>query len=72
MNAVPHREINALVDLVDLKWLLAGEGFHLQVERLQNDPGYADLVFEAAARSRHAILRHVAARVRRQMSAAAA
>jgi hypothetical protein len=30
-----------LVDIIQLKWLLAGVGIHIHVERLQNDPSYA-------------------------------
>ena len=53
----------ALLDIVDLKWLLAGEGLHLHVERLQCDTEYARRVFEAAAGSPNAALRSVALRV---------
>lgn len=30
-----------LVDIIQLKWLLAGVGIHIHVERLLNDPSYA-------------------------------
>jgi hypothetical protein len=43
MNAVSAHEMNALdlVDIIDFKWLMAREGHHVHVERLQNDPLYA-------------------------------
>jgi hypothetical protein len=65
MNAVSHDENAAvsLVELVDLKWLLAGEGVHLHVERLQRDLVYARRVLETAAASSNEALRRVAARV---------
>ena len=56
-----------LVEIVDLKWLLAGEGLHLHVERLQQDSEYARRMLDAAAASRNAALRAVAERVRRQL-----
>jgi hypothetical protein len=54
----------ALVEIVELKWLLAGEGLHLHIERLQNDPEYARRILELAATSRNEALRAAAARVR--------
>jgi hypothetical protein len=70
MNALSHRETQALslVEIIDLKWLLAGEGLHLHVERLQRDPVYARRVLDAAAQSSNTALRDVAARVRRRLS----
>ena len=67
MNAFSQREAHALalVDIVDLKWLLAGEGLHVHVERLQKDTAYARTVLEAAARSRNIALPAVALRVRK-------
>ena len=67
MNALSHRETDALtlVEIIDLKWLLAGEGLHLHVERLQNDPAYARGILDAAATSANAALRAVATRVRK-------
>ena len=69
MNALSHRETDALalVEIIDLKWLLAGEGLHLHVERLQRDPAYARQVLDTAARSPNAALRDVAARLRKQL-----
>lgn len=67
MNALSHRETDALtlVEIIDLKWLLAGEGLHLHVERLQKDPAYARGILDAAALSGNQALRTVAVRVRK-------
>ncbi|MBI5717463.1 MAG: hypothetical protein HZC37_07230 [Burkholderiales bacterium] len=74
MNALSHRETDALalVEIIDLKWLLAGEGLHLHVERLQKDPAYARGVLAAAAASKNPALREVALRVRKLLGADAA
>lgn len=66
LNALPdpERRAVALVDIIDLKWLLAGEGVHLHVERLQCDPGYAAAVLAQADRSGNPALRAAAGRVR--------
>ncbi|MBL8342953.1 MAG: hypothetical protein JNL30_15910 [Rubrivivax sp.] len=67
MNVLSHPETAALalIDIVDLKWLLAGEGVHLHVERLQRDEAYARGILDAAAQSGNAALPTVARRVRR-------
>jgi len=67
MNALSHRETDALslVDIIDLKWLLAGERLHLHVEKLQNDPVYARGILDAAGTSPNPALRSVAERVRK-------
>jgi hypothetical protein len=69
MNAIlpPESDAVALVDVIDLKWLLAGEGVHLHVERLQRDPAYARELLDKAARSPNPALPAVAERVRRQL-----
>lgn len=54
----------ALVEIVELKWLLAGEGLRLHVERLQSDPEYARRILEMADSSKNGALRAAAARVR--------
>jgi hypothetical protein len=53
-----------LVDVIDLKWLLAYEGIRLHVERLQSDVGYADAVLALASQSPTLALRAAAARLR--------
>jgi cell division protein FtsL len=64
---ISHREVSdmALVEIVELKWLLAGEGVRLHVERLQSDAEYARLILDRASASKSSILRSAAARVRR-------
>jgi cell division protein FtsL len=64
---ISHREVTAmaLVEIVELKWLLTGEGVHLHVERLQSDPEYARQILDRAAASKTSTLRNAAARVRR-------
>ena len=70
MNAVPPSETGALslVEIIDLKWLLTGEGIHLHVERLQSDPAYARGILDGAATSANAALRAVAGRVRKLLA----
>jgi predicted DNA-binding protein (UPF0251 family) len=69
MNASSQTEHEALrlVDIVELKWLLAGEGLHVHVERLQSDPDYARQCLQAAERSENATLRQVAAKLRARL-----
>lgn len=62
----------ALVEIVELKWLLAGEGLHLHVERLQSDPEYARRILDLAATSKNPALRLAAARVREGLTRDAA
>ncbi len=57
----------ALVEIVELKWLLAGEGLHLHVERMQTDQEYARRILDAADASANAALRNAAARVRARL-----
>ena len=54
----------ALVEIVELKWLLSREGLHLHVERLQSDQEYARRILDAASASKDESLRAAAARVR--------
>ncbi len=72
MNAFipPERRGFPLVDVIDLKWLLAGEGIHLHVERLQSDPAYAAQVLAQAATSANEALRKAAAKLAGQAPAA--
>jgi hypothetical protein len=35
------QEFPGLIDLVDFKWMMAGEGHVVHLERLQSDPVYA-------------------------------
>lgn len=54
----------SLVEIIELKWLLAGEGIRLHVERLQSDSAYARRALDAAAASASPALRAVALRLR--------
>jgi hypothetical protein len=69
-NTLTEPAVLKLVDIVHLKWMLAGEGLHVHVERLQSDPGYAHECLCAAERSANATLRKVAAGLRTRLSAA--
>jgi predicted DNA-binding protein (UPF0251 family) len=71
MNASSVSEDRALrlVDIVELKWMLAGEGLHVHVERLQSDPVYARECLLAAERSGNATVRQVASRLRARLDA---
>ena len=62
MNAVTATEHRALslVEIIDFKWLMAGDGHHVHVERLQTDPVYATECLALAAASRIAALRTTA------------
>ena len=61
-----------LVDIVHLKWMLAGEGLHVHVERLQKDPAYASDCLNAADRSTNATVRKAASSLRARLGHAAA
>ena len=67
MNAISQHEpdVLALVEIIDLKWLLTGEGVHLHVERLQRDPAYARGILDSACQSQNPTLAMVAGRVRK-------
>jgi hypothetical protein len=69
MNAVSAHEMNALdlVDIIDFKWLMAREGHHVHVERLQNDPLYATECIERARRSPIEAVRLAAERLLRKL-----
>jgi hypothetical protein len=71
MNCLSAREHQAveLVDIIDLKWLMAHEGHHVHVERIQSDPAYANECLSRAAASSVAALRAVAGRLSRALSA---
>ena len=56
-----------LVEIIELKWLLAGEGIHIHVERLQTDPAYACRALDEAAASASPVLRATALRLRSRL-----
>lgn len=53
-----------LVDIIELKWLLAGVGIHIHVERLQNDNSYALLALKEAEGCSSPAARTAAAKLR--------
>ena len=61
-TATEHRCLS-LVEIIDFKWLMAGDGHHVHVEHLQADPAYAGECLALASRSRIAALRETAARL---------
>ncbi len=69
MNVCTLAEQSALtlVDIVELKWMLAGEGLHVHVEKLQSDPCYARECLLAAERSENATVRQVASKLRARL-----
>lgn len=74
MNQITPDEAAAqsLVEIIELKWLLAGQGFRLHVEQLQNDREYAQRTLEQAASVANPALREAAERVRRVLGLDAA
>jgi len=57
-------ELLPLVAVIELKWLAAGIGQHLHVERMQHDAAYARAVLVAAESGSSAPLRRAAARLK--------
>ncbi len=66
MNSVSSAEVNAvqLLDIIDFKWLMAHEGRHVHVERLQCDTAYAADCLAQADVSSNLSLRAAAQRLR--------
>ena len=63
MNTATFADLQQLPDLVviiDFKWLMAGEGVRVHVERLQGDRDYATLCLEQGAQSHIPALRDCA------------
>lgn len=69
MNAVidPEHRALRLVEIIDFKWLMAGEGHRVHVERLQAEPAYAADCLALAAASRTPALRDTAQRLARTL-----
>ena len=69
MNASTLSEHGALrlVDIVELKWMLAAEGLHVHVEKLQADPDYARECLLAAEQSQNPAVRRVASKLRARL-----
>lgn len=53
----------SLVDIIDFKWLMAGDGHRVHVERLQTDRDYAGRCLAHGAASRTPALRDAARRL---------
>jgi hypothetical protein len=54
-----------LVEIIRLKWLLAGHGVRLHVEQIQNDPEYARRTLDHADAVPNPALREAAAALRK-------
>lgn len=66
MNAVEQSDASGrmLVEIIEMKWLLAGLGLHLHVEKLQHDADYARRTLAVAEAAPNAALRLAASRLR--------
>ncbi len=62
--ASPARALS-LVEIIDFKWLMAGDGRRVHVERLQADPAYACDCLQQGANSQIPALRECACRLAR-------
>jgi len=67
VSTLSEQRALSLVDIVELKWMLAGEGLHVHVEKLQTDPCYARECLRAAERSTNAAVRQVALKLRARL-----
>lgn len=56
-----------LVDIIEFKWLMAGAGHQVHVERLQADPEYAERCLASAETAHIPALRAAAARLRKAL-----
>lgn len=57
----------ALIEIIELKWLMAGEGLRVHVERLQSDAAYAHDTLALAEISANGALRRLAGRLRARL-----
>lgn len=69
MNPVEQSDANGqvLVEIIEMKWLLAGLGLHLHVEKLQHDADYARRTLAVAEAAPNAALRLAALRLREKL-----
>ena len=63
-TALPATDTSCLVEIIELKWLMAGHGLRLHVEQLQLDREYARRVLDQADRIANIPLREAATRLR--------
>lgn len=68
--AVPQNRALSLVEIIDFKWLMAGDGHRVHVERLQADPVYAVDCLRQGATSKIPALRDCARRLASLMDVA--
>ncbi len=66
-NTLVEPDPVALVEIIELKWLMAGEGLRVHVERLQTEPAYAQQTLALAEASQHSALRRLAGRLRTKL-----
>ena len=62
VHAGPHHPLH-LVEIIDFKWLMAGDGHRVHVERLQADRAYAGQCLALGAASPTPALRDAAQRL---------
>ena len=59
----PDPRGHGLIDIIDFKWLMAGDGHRVHVERLQDDAAYANACLALGAASHIPALRASAKRL---------
>ncbi len=65
--AHPTADSGCLLEIIELKWLLAGHGLRIHVEQLLHDPEYARHTLDCADTTANPVLCEVAARLRRHL-----
>lgn len=65
----PTADSGCLLEIIELKWLLAGHGMRIHVEQLLHDPEYARHTLDCAALTANPVLREVASRLRLHLQA---
>jgi hypothetical protein len=63
-DATSPASAGCLVEIIELKWLMAGHGVRIHVEQLQQDAEYARRTLDHAASLPNPALRETASRVR--------
>lgn len=63
-NVSADSPASTLVDVIEFKWLFAGEGVHLHVERMLSDGAYASRALAQALESGSPVLRAASERLR--------
>ncbi|MEO5794584.1 MAG: hypothetical protein ABIP34_06085 [Rhodoferax sp.] len=65
---IPGDQNSHLLLEVDFKWLMAGQGYTVDPERLLRDPAYADTCLQCAQRSRCIALQNCALNLREMLA----